>query len=395
MGKLQRLALPGSTVGLRFTLLYAAVFVASGTALLALTNLLAAGKVTQVAPGQNPSARQPTPAAAQEHIRALEAQLADVEAAQSRRLLMGSLIALAVMAAVSVLLGKIIARRVLRPLRTITAATRRISAENLHERLRVPGPADEVKHLADTIDDLLERLEVAFAAQRRFVANASHELRTPLTTMRASLDVAMAKPGPVPRQTAALADRLQPELDRIDGLLEGFLVLARAQHGAIAGRAPVSLGRLAGEALTARAADIAAKHLTLDDSGIQDTVWTRGSPALLARLAQNLIDNAVVHNHDGGWIRASATADDAGTRLIVESGGHVLDHEQVARLAQPFQRLGADRTGSDDGSGLGLSIVAAIASAHGGRLDLRARPEGGLCVIVSLPPAVAPEGIAA
>ena len=182
----------------------------------------------------------------------------------------------------------------LRPLRTITAATRRISADNLHERLAVTGPADEVKDLADTIDELLERLEASFAAQRRFVANASHELRTPLATMRASLDVAVAKPEPVPAQTVALADRLRTELDQVDRLLEGFLVLARAQHGALADRAPVSLGRVVSAALDARAADIAAKSLTVDD-GRPPTPRGRGAAAtLLARMVDNVIDNAVI-----------------------------------------------------------------------------------------------------
>jgi signal transduction histidine kinase len=305
---------------------------------------------------------------------------------------MGSLIALLVMAAVSVLLGNAVAGRVLRPLRTITATTRRITAENLHERLAVPGPADEVKNLADTIDGLLERLEASFAAQRRFVANASHELRTPLATMRASVDVALAKPEPAPPQTVALANRLRTGLDRADRLLEGLLVLARAQHGELADRAPVSLGDLVSQAMTARAADIKAKNLTAEDGGLQRAAWTQGSPTLLSRMADNVIDNAIVHNQDGGWIRVATTADGTAARLIVETGGRALDPAHVARLGQPFQRLAADRTGSGTSSGLGLSIVAAIADAHGGHLDLHARPEGGLRVTISLPPAAAAEG---
>lgn len=198
------------------------------------------------------------------------------------------------MAAVSLLLGRILAGHVLRPLRLITAATRRISADTLDQRLAVAGPDDEVKELADTVDGLLARLEASFAAQRRFVANASHELRTPLTTIRASLDVAVAKPLPAP-QTLALAGRVRTELDRVDRLLEGFLVLARAQHGVLPDRVPVSLAGLAGEALAARAAAVAEKNLTVED-GLTPRAWTRGSPALLSRLVQNLIDNAIVHN---------------------------------------------------------------------------------------------------
>ncbi|MFD8544531.1 sensor histidine kinase [Streptomyces sp. NPDC059649] len=384
MGRLRR-----GTVGLRFTLLYAAVFLVSGIGLLALTFLLSGDKVTSIGPGQNPPDRSSL-AVAEQHIHDLQRQLSDVHVQQSRQLLVGSLIALVVMALVSLLLGRALAGRVLRPLRLITAATRRISVENLHQRLAVAGPTDEVKELADTVDGLLERLESSFAAQRRFVANASHELRTPLATMRASLDVAVAKPEPA-AQTLALADRLRTELDRVDHLLDGFLVLARAQHGALVDRVPLSLGELAGEALTARAADIAAKALTVDDE-VRPDAWTRGSPVLLSRMVRNVIDNAIVHNREGGWIRISTDHYDTAARLVVETGGRVLDQDQVDRLTQPFERLGADRTGSEEGSGLGLSIVAAIVAAHGGRLDLRARPEGGLWVAAVLPSATGSEG---
>lgn len=384
MSKLRNL-----TARRRFTLLYAVLFLGSGVILLALTNLLTGVTRTQPAPGQVAPVLDP---AAAQLVHALQAQLSEMQEMYSRQLLTGSLIALAVMAAVSILLGDVVAGRVLRPLRTITAATRRISAENLHERLAVPGPADEVKNLADTIDELLERLEASFAAQRRFVANASHELRTPLATMRASVDVALAKPEPPPPQTVALADRLRAELDRVDHLLDGLLVLARAQHGAFSDPAPVSLAALAAQSMTARAAAIASRNLTLDDAGLRNAAWTRGSPTLLARMTDNVIDNAVVHNPDGGWIRVATVSDGTSARLIVETGGPVLHPDQVARLGRPFQRLGADRTGSGTGSGLGLSIVASISEAHGGRLDLSARPEGGLRVTISLPAANAPEG---
>ncbi|MFC5746440.1 sensor histidine kinase [Actinomadura rugatobispora] len=370
-------------VRLRFTVLYAALFLASGLLLLALTNLLVGASSTQVAaPAQTVTVQE---AGARQRIADLETRLSEAEQSSSRQFLTGSLVALAVMAAVSIPLGNAASGRVLRPLRTITAATRRITAENLHERLAVAGPADEVKDLADTIDGLLERLEASFAAQRRFVANASHELRTPLATMRASVDVALAKPEPAPPSTVALADRLRTELDRMDGLLEELLVLAQAQHGALADSEPVPLGDLVSTSLTARAPAIAARNLTVHDGGLQATAWTRGSRTLLSRMADNLIDNAVVHNRDGGRIRVAAAADGATVRLVVETGGPVLDPRHVARLGRPFQRLAADRTGSGTGSGLGLSIVAAIVDAHGGRLDLHAPPEGGLRATVSLP----------
>jgi hypothetical protein len=375
------------SVRLRLTAGYGLMFVVSGAVLLAIASgLVVSGSTVEV-----PAANQPgmTPLKlAQLRITELQHQLATQNAQRpdlAHLLLSGSLIALGIMTAASLLVGWVVAGRVLRPLQDITATTQRISADSLHERLAMPGPGDELKDLADTIDGLLERLEGAFAAQRRFVANASHELRTPLTTMRASLDVAVAKPEPVPPQTVALADRVRAELNRVDQLLEGFLVLARAQHGALPGHARLSLSGVVSGALGARAAAITARDLTLEFSDGCDLAWVEGSEPLLSRMVDNVIDNAIGHNQDGGWIRVTTGADGPLARMVVETGGAILDQRQVAQLAQPFRRLGADRTGSDRGAGLGLSIVAAIAAAHGGSLDLDARAEGGLRVSIGLP----------
>jgi signal transduction histidine kinase len=276
----------------------------------------------------------------------------------------------------------------------MTAAAQRISAHNLDERLAVTGPADELKELGDTIDGLLDRLESAFKAQRRFVANASHELRTPLTIMRASLDVAVAKPEPAPPQTIALAARLRAELDRIDSLLEAFLFLARAQHRDLPGQAVLPVEYIVGAALADQEAAITARHLTVQDASGLGGAWVTGSQALLSRMVENVIDNAVCHNAAGGWVAITTQVRAGRARLLVENGGQILDQQQVSELSQPFRRIGADRIGSDKGSGLGLSIVAAIAEAHDGTLDLQARPGGGLRVSIDLPAtAASPAGI--
>jgi signal transduction histidine kinase len=385
--------LPRRTVRMRLTALYGALFVVSGAVLLAIASGVVVSSSRVSATAAKGAVLSPL---TQDQIRIHELQ-ADLAAAESQLhsgvshgLLVGSAIALGIMTVVSLVVGWLVAGRVLRPLRQMTAATRRISADSLHERLAVAGPGDELKDLADTIDGLLERLERAFAAQRRFVANASHELRTPLTTMRASVDVAVAKPGPVPAQTIALADRLRGELDRVDGLLDGFLALARAQHGDLPGQATLSLEYLTAAALAVRAGPITARHLTVHHATGGDGTWVTGSQALLCRMVDNVLDNAIGHNRDGGWISVTTGAGEHLARLVVETGGDVFDAGQVSQLAQPFRRLGADRTGSDHGSGLGLSIVEAIAAAHGGTLDLRARPEGGLRVSIALP--LAPAG---
>ena len=382
------------TVRMRLTALYGALFVVSGAVLLAIASGVVVSSSRESVTAANQAVPSTALAQAQARIHQLQDQLATAESkihsGVSHDLLVGSAIALTIMTVVSLVVGWIVAGRVLRPLRRMTVATRRISADSLHERLAVAGPRDELKDLADTIDGLLERLEGAFAAQRRFVANASHELRTPLATMRASVDVAVAKPEPVPPATIALADRLRGELDRVDGLLDGFLALARAQHGELPGQATLSLEYLTAAALAVRAGPIAARHLTVHHATGHDGTWVTGSQALLSRMVDNVLDNAIGHNRDGGWISVTTGADGHLARLVVETGGDVLDADQVAQLAQPFRRLGADRTGSDHGSGLGLSIVEAIATAHGGTLGLRARPEGGLRVAIALP--LAPAG---
>ncbi|MGW6403323.1 sensor histidine kinase [Streptomyces sp. NPDC055134] len=384
-----RLGLRRGTTRTRFTALYVTLFLLSGTALLAIAAVVASGgsRDSQAVPDGG-TGQPATAALAQRRIDELEQQLAQAHATQSQQILIGSAIALGLMAVISVGLGWFVAGRVLRPLRAMTAATRRITADSLHERLAIGGPGDEVKDLADTIDDLLGRLEGSFDAQRLFVANASHELRTPLTTMRASLDVALAKPGPVPETTATLAARMRAELDQVDRLLESFLVLARTHHGEFTDRARLALGQLALTALTGRAKDIAAKGLTVRENRIDDSAWVWGSQTLLRRVADNVVDNAIAHNDPGGWISVAVRTegDDAGAvSLVVESSGPVLDQRRVADLAQPFHRLGADRTVTGQGSGLGLSIVAAITQAHHGTLELRARPDGGLRVTVALP----------
>jgi signal transduction histidine kinase len=377
--------------------MYGVLFLLSGAALLAIASGLTVSRSSvSVAPANAAvnQGQQAQLAQLQSRVQWLTAQL-DASSSQSRGalshdLLIASAIALGIMTLASVVLGWVIAGRALRPLRTMTAATRRISEDSLHERLAMPGPDDELKDLSDTIDGLLERLETAFAAQRKFVANASHELRTPLATMRASVDVAMAKPGPVPAPTIVLANRLRTELDHVDKLLEGLLALARAQHGALPGGDRLTLGDIASGALAARAGAIAARNLTIHDRIERDSACVEGNAALLGRMVDNVIDNAIGHNRDGGWIRVATGDDGRVARLVVETGGDVLDQRQVAELAQPFRRLGADRTGSDSGAGLGLSIVAAVAAAHGGTLDLHARPEGGLRVAIGLPLAERP-----
>lgn len=366
--------LPRHTIRVRLALLFFGVFLASGAVLLAVTfliwkdrtNALHAVPIPPSVSGQNPSAGI-SPAGYDAH-----------------QLVVASGIALAIMAGISLVTGWLVAGRFLRPIRAITATSKAISATSLNERLNLSGPDDELKELADTFDELLDRLERSFAFERQFVANASHELRTPLAGMRTSLDVAMAKPGPLPPHIRTLANRLRHELDHVDRLLDSFLTLAHTQHGPPGDQSTVSLAELARVAIERPADRILAMGLDVEQQQAFGT-WVTGSETLLCRLVENLIDNAVGHNQPGGWVRVATAVSGSRAHLVVENGGPVLHPDQVKLLTQPFRRIGAERTGSDTGFGLGLAIVSSILEAHGGTLDLQGRAEGGLRVVVTLP----------
>jgi signal transduction histidine kinase len=415
---LSRLAHPKTTVRWRLTLLYGGLFLVLSAALLAITYTLVSdatvthGGLSPQAISALPSHLRPGPPGHERLVKAAtngrlpagtvpselrkllsspagQAVLRFVGSNQRitdlHQLVIESGIALAIMAIISTLLGWVIAGRVLHPLRTITATTQQISEANLHERLAMQGPRDELRKLADTIDGLLERLGVAFDAQRRFVANASHELRTPLAMMRTSLDVAVAKPEGVPPQLQALDSELREDLDHADRLLESFLVLARAQHGALTDQSSVPLERIVTAALEARSDAIVEQQIEVQTA--LAPVRVTGGETLLSRMVENVIENAVRYNQPHGFINVTSEIHGEAARLVVESDGPVLDQRSVAELAQPFRRLGAERTRSENGLGLGLSIVAAVAAAHGGALDLHARPQGGLRVQITLPSA--------
>jgi signal transduction histidine kinase len=284
-------------------------------------------------------------------------------------------IALGIMAVISALLGWLVAGRVLRPLRTITAATQQISEQNLHRRLALSGPRDELGQLADTIDGLLERLEGAFDAQRRFVANASHELRTPLTSARALLEMVLSDPEATTETFRRTCRQALEENEQQEQLIDALLALAQGQRG-IDKREPIELATVTRRVLEMHELEAAAQGLRVDAS--LEPVVIEGDPRLIERLVSNLIENAIRHNVQGGRLEARVGS---GMLSISNTGPRIPDGE-IERLLQPFQRLAQDRTGHRDGIGLGLSIVAAIASTHDAALDIRSGDHGGLCVNV-------------
>jgi signal transduction histidine kinase len=390
------------TVRMRLALAYGALFLVCGAALLAVSFLFVArfpvdASVHLISPNGHAivSSRMPkssAPGASGSQVvhnlpagagSAAQAALSAQHSADLHSLLVWFAAALGVMAVISVLVGWLMAGRVLRPLRKITATTRHISEQNLHQRLDLVGPSDEITDLAGTIDGLLARLEGAFDAQRAFVANASHELRTPLAMMRTSLDVAEAKSPPISKDALVLSAKVREGLDQAERLVESFLVLARAERGAMDDLTAVSLSRVTADALDTRADPAAAANVTLQRS--LDDAEIDGSRTLISRLAANLIDNAIRYNQPGGSVQATTLAEGLYAELIVENSGPVLDPAEVDQLGRPCRRAGTERTSSDGGVGLGLSIVAAIAAAHHGSVEIETRPEGGLRVTVSLP----------
>jgi signal transduction histidine kinase len=300
-------------------------------------------------------------------------------------LLRQGLLALLLVGAVGVGLSYALAGRVLRPLQEITAAAQRLSVERLDARIDLGGPQDELKQLADTFDAMLARLERAFEAQRRFVADASHELRTPLAVMRTEVDVALADPHADATELRSAAEVVRDATIRADRLVDSLLLLARSDRLSVDGlplRERVELPAVASAALSAVAAEAQAKGLQI--AGELAPAGVLGDRGLLERLAGNLVENAVRHNVAGGWLRVDTGTVGGRARLSVESSGPVVDADEVPLLFEPFRRAGTART-ARTGAGLGLAIVRAVAQVHGGTATATARPSGGLVVTVDLP----------
>lgn len=366
---------------LRLTLLYGALFLVSGTALLATTYLLVAHRTGEI-PFAGRAVRgddaAPAPADVQDPAQVqhrVDERTTDV----LHQLVTQSGVALAITTVVSVGLGWYTAGRVLRPLRTITAATRDISAGSLDRRLAMSGPADELKELGDTIDGLLARLESSFEAQRHFAANASHELRTPLTRARTLVEVALADPEPTVAALQHACERVLVASHQQERLIEALLMLARSERG-VEHWETVDLTAVAGEALLGIRPRAQAAGITLS-SDIGEA-RLRGDGSLVARLVDNLLENAVRHNIPGGHVTLSVTTGPVHTTLCVDNSGPLIADHDVDRLFRPFQRLAADRTARREGHGLGLAIVRAIAHSHGAELVAVPSQMGGLTVTV-------------
>jgi signal transduction histidine kinase len=297
------------------------------------------------------------------------------------QLLLWSLVGLGVGTLVAGALGWAIGRRILLPLHRVTGAARRASQEQLDERIHLGGPNDELKELADTFDDMLDRLDLAFASQRRFVANASHELRTPLTSMRTLIDVAMAKPTRSTEQLETLVVRVRETVDQSQAIIEGLLTLARSDRG-LTTREPLDLEAAAQDAIDHTSAAARASNIVIESA--LSAAPTLGDRVLVERLVANLVDNAVRYNNNGGSVRVETRIDDGRPYLSVTNTGPTVPESKVASLFEPFTRLD-ERVANGHGAGLGLFIVASVVSAHNGQLEADALPTGGLKIAVRFP----------
>jgi signal transduction histidine kinase len=264
----------------------------------------------------------------------------------------------------------------------ITAAARRISASSLNQRLALRGPDDEIKALGDTLDELFARLEASFDAQRNFVANASHELRTPLTRERAMLQVALDDPGTTAQAWRGVAAEVLASNAEQESLIEALLALASSQGG-LGERDRVDLAAVTGEILLSACPEAIRRGLSLD--AVTGPAPLLGDKLLAERLVANLIGNAVRHNVADGRVEISTAA--RGRPRGPDGGQHrpTVPPEAVGRLFQPFRRLDGRRVRHDSGHGLGLSIVDAIAAAHGAAITARARRGAGLVIEVAFP----------
>lgn len=389
---------PAPTVRLRLALLYGVVFLVTGAVLLTIGYVLVRDglqdhhslrvtlqRLGKPVSGDRILSKALGAAPGSPEIKLAHAIQRQIVADSLDQLLLEYLGALLAMTALSVVIGYLLAGRALRPLRAITSTAQRVSGENLGERIALSGPADELRELGDTFDGMLERLDQAFASQRRFVANASHELRTPLAIMRTEVDVAMADPDASTEELRAMGEAVRETVDRCERLIGSLLLLARSEAATGPGE-PVDLAALAGDCITDLRARSADARVSV--RGDLELAWTQGDPALIERLVANLLDNGIHHNVPGGYLEVSTHRVNHRVQLRVRNGGAPIEPEQAAELVQPFRRLHR----SEGGFGLGLSIVRSVAEAHGGRATLTPLAEGGLEVLVELPELVREPG---
>jgi signal transduction histidine kinase len=382
---------PRWTLQLRLALLYGSLFVVSGTLLLFITYVVARSlNQLTVEPPAPPTLQQGLPTASSTlpvPVPNPFSQLQFQNSVNVRKLLMASAVALAGMTIISVGLGWLMARRALRPLRAMALTARAISERSLHRRLAVQGPQDEIKGLADTFDGLLERLEDAFKAQRRFVANASHELRTPLTLSRSLLEIALADPDASAPDLRRTCQRVLASNQHLERLIEALLTLARSQRG-LDVRVEVDLAAVAAESVDGLGAQAAVRQCRIES--VLAPARTEGDGRLIERLIGNLVDNAVRYNVPGGRVTVRTGLEAGRPTLRVLNTGPEIAPDQIDALFEPFQRLDTTRVHHEQGGlGVGLSIVAAIVLAHGAEMHACPGPEGGLDIRIGFPPAPA------
>ncbi|MFJ6539111.1 sensor histidine kinase [Streptomyces sp. NPDC091385] len=384
------------TIRIRLTLLYGGMFLIAGILLLSIIYLLAAQAISS---GNQPLFKIVSFQALKvssdncQAINTSSLSLQDFNDAISQcvdhqrqvaldELLSRSLLALLGLAVIAFAFGYAMAGRVLSPLGRITRTARQVAGSDLSRRIELDGPDDELKELADTFDDMLERLQRAFTAQQRFVGNASHELRTPLAINRTLLEVHLSDPN-APVELQQLGKTLLATNERSEQLVEGLLLLARSDNQ-IVERGPVDLAEVAGQAIDQVRGEADAKGVEL--RGERKRAVVLGNGVLLERIALNLVQNAVRYNiPEDGWVEVTTDTGHNQAVLTVSNTGPVVPAYEVDNLFEPFRRLRTERTGSDKGVGLGLSIVRSVARAHGGHIVARPREGGGLVMRVTLP----------
>ncbi|MDH6218836.1 sensor histidine kinase [Streptomyces pseudovenezuelae] len=382
------------TIRIRLTLLYGGMFLIAGILLLSIIYLLAAqalhegsGQSFSVS-GTNLGITSSTcpqlgRATSNNEINSI---LESCDAVKRQHalddLLSRSLLALLGLAVIAFAFGYAMAGRVLSPLGRITRTARAVAGSDLSRRIELDGPDDELKELADTFDDMLERLQRAFTAQQRFVGNASHELRTPLAINRTLLEVHLSDPG-APVELQQLGKTLLATNERSEQLVEGLLLLARSDNQ-IVERKPVDLAEVAEQAVDQVLSEADAKGVVI--RGEQKPAVVQGNGVLLERIALNLVQNAVRYNvPKDGWVEVTTEVQHGQAVLVVSNTGPVVPAYEIDNLFEPFRRLRTERTGSDKGVGLGLSIARSVARAHGGHISAQPREGGGLVMRVTLP----------
>jgi signal transduction histidine kinase len=276
-----------------------------------------------------------------------------------------------------------LSRRMLKPVDYVSSLAARISSTNLKERINYQGPEDEIKHLADTFDDMLGRLESAFESQKQFIQDASHELRTPIAIAQTNIEVAEMEGKATTKEYKRLMEVLKMSLERMNRLSDNLLLLSDGDQSQMK-RSVIDMAALLDQVVVEASARATAAGVNLELEPVSNEMLVMGDTLRLKQAVINLVDNAIKYNRPDGTVKIYVQAKGLEIVVQVQDSGIGISQADQQHIFDRFYRVDKSRSRAQGGSGLGLAIVKKIAEEHGGTISVESTPGEGSTFLMSL-----------